>query len=955
LAAGEAVTLAHERARQALHNNPERHLHQRRRDEAGTPIKLKDWWLPHFYQQRAVNFVVGRAGDSSPTVREGVVADAQSSLTVGLLPPAPRYGFTGRARELHRIERWLLRGSAVVVHGFGGMGKTAIAREAADWLTGAGMYQTACFVSFEHGGDAAMLLSALGHRLGVDFDSRETDAALGRLRVALKQRPTLVIADNLESILPGGEAPLDAATRAQLWDVLLQLSAAGAGVIVTSRDASFGDGRMAHGKEVKHLELGGLHPEDAYALAAQLFKDLDIPQSRAPYPELRDLLVQLDHQPLAIQLVLPTLSEAGMTIERLRLEFSALLPRFTDDHETGRNRSLLASLEYSLRRLSKWHQQIILRLAPFEGGASEDDLLAITEIPEEDWIRMRPTLERVALILPEWVGDFAAPFLHFHPALAPYLRTQLGVEDAALRSRYATRYQEVARYLYFEDQKSNPRAARELARRELPNLRRALEWMLDSSALDQAAEMEDYIVRFLNIFGLRRERDELRSRVNQAIAAAGQRTGGALTRAEWMRESGVGEDEFDRGDLHAAYARYTALLERIESLPPGAPVGPGSYAHCTTLSWLARCLRASGQPGAAETLLRRAQEVIEALLAARPENRVYITQRSALLTDLGDVLTDQGRYASAEAAYEAELQSAEQLGDTRGQGVILGQLGSLALRQFDYATARQRYRDALQLFQTLYESASQAKLWHQLGVVAEEQRDWAEAERCYRASLEIKEMQGDTLGSVGSCHQLAIVAENASRPAEAEGWYRRALKTPDLPPSKVALVSNNLAGLLKDEVRAGRMPATRLAEARGFAEEALKIRETLDASSEIWMTEGILADIAEQESMQEGARSYRRRARESFAAFTGNRWLIDQQFGDFIRDCAAAGLGNAEARAAVEAVLSRPEAIGFRGTSALHRIWAGERDWHALAEDLEPPYALLVLRVLETMEEMKKE
>jgi hypothetical protein len=348
LAAGEAVTLAHERARQALHDNPERHLHQRRRDEAGTPIKLKDWWLPHFYQQRAVNFRVGQtvslpgpssthiesqsappasqAGQAPSEHQSARSATGQTDSLPYSLPPAPRYGFTGRARELHRIERWLLRGSAVVVHGFGDTGKTAIPREAADWLTRTGMYQTACFVSFEHGGDAAMLLSALGHRLGVDFDSRETDAAIERLRVALKQRPALVIADNLESILPGGEAPLDAVLRAQLWDVLLQLGKAGAGVIITSRDANFGDGRMAHGKEVKHLELGGLHPEDAYALAVQLFKDLDIPQSRAPYPKLRDLLAQLDHQQLAIQLVLPALGEAGMTIDRLSTEFAALLP-----------------------------------------------------------------------------------------------------------------------------------------------------------------------------------------------------------------------------------------------------------------------------------------------------------------------------------------------------------------------------------------------------------------------------------------------------------------------------------------------------------------------------------------------------------------------------------------------------------------------------------------------------
>jgi hypothetical protein len=87
-----------------------------------------------------------------------------------------------------------------VIHGFGGMGKTALAHEAADWLTRTGMYRGACFVSFEHGGDAPMLLHALGGYLGIadaGFDHTNISTALARLRPALAQRPTLIIADNL--------------------------------------------------------------------------------------------------------------------------------------------------------------------------------------------------------------------------------------------------------------------------------------------------------------------------------------------------------------------------------------------------------------------------------------------------------------------------------------------------------------------------------------------------------------------------------------------------------------------------------------------------------------------------------------------------------------------------------------------------------------------------------------
>jgi tetratricopeptide (TPR) repeat protein len=950
IAEGKPVTEAHERARQALHDDPHRHLHRRRRDEAASPVELQDWWLPHFYQQRPLTLVV--RDDGSPRVSEERAGEQEQAEDLSYaLPPAPRYDFHGRARELHQIERWLMGGRVVVIHGFGGVGKTALARESADWLARTGLYAQSCFVSFEHGGDAATLLAALGHRLGVydgSYDPSDARAALKKLRGAVKKKATLVIADNLESILPGGEAQLDAAARAQLWDVLLQLAKMRCGVMLTSRDANFGDGRMSHGPKVKHLELRGLHAEDAYALAVRLLKDLEIDQARAPYPELRDLLVQLDHHPLAIQLVLTALRDESLTLSRISTDFASLLPKFTDDAETGRNRSLLASLEYSLRRLTDEQRVLLVRLAPFEGGASEDDLLAITEIPESAWATLRPALEQAALIAPEHVG-FTAPFLRFHPVLSPFLRSEPGADIAALQSRFAARYHSVANYLYNEDNR-NPLPVRELVRRELPNMRRALELLLKMGVLDEAADLESSIARFLTYFGLEHERDEMRRRVAEAVTVLGERAGGALTQIEYLREIGLGEDEFNRGNLRAAYARFSRLLERIVVQPTGAPLSQGSYEHCLTLIMVTRCLQIGGQPGAAEERLREALALNNALIAAQPENQIFIRQCGALLTGLGDALRHQGKYAEARVAYEAGLDVDKQLEDARGQGVTLLQLGTLALVQHDYVEARRQYLDALALFHALGEPAMEAVAWHQLGMVAEEQKQWTEAENCYRESLAIKEQQGNAVGATSTCNQLAIVAANAGRPEEAAGWFKRALSVPDLPDSDMALYSNNLAKLLKDEAQTGRIPKERLVEARGYAERALAIKETLEASLEIWTTLMILADIAEMEGQAEAARNYRRRERETFAAFAGNRYHIDKQFGPLIVGIAAS-LGDEQARAAVEAALPQLEAAGWRIASAVHRIWAGERDWRALAEDMDTQDALLVLRVLETIAE----
>ena len=79
-------------------------------------------------------------------------------------------------------------------------------------------------------------------------------------------------------------------------------------------------------------------------------------------------------------------------------------------------------------------------------------------------------------------------------------------------------------------------------------------------------------------------------------------------KAGWVRTSG------NEARSRAAYTRFSTLLARIEALPEGAPLGPGSYEHCLTLLRLARCLQDGGQPAAAEDSLRKALTVIEALI-----------------------------------------------------------------------------------------------------------------------------------------------------------------------------------------------------------------------------------------------------------------------------------------------------------------------------------------------------
>jgi tetratricopeptide (TPR) repeat protein len=957
LAGGASASLAQERARQNLYTNPRRHAVSRYLSEEGSPVVLRDWWLPHFYQQ--VPLLLQPTGKKKRT-RGKETSEATRPLLNATMPAAPRYGFSGRSRELLQLERWLGQNKLVVIHGFGGMGKTALAREAADWLTRTRMYEGVCFVSFEGGrGTARSLLSQLGFFLGIydgTYTPDDPKKALGQLQAALKKQRILVIADNLESILPRGEGELSAEERTELWNVLLELQRLGVGVLLTTRSTTFGDGRLSEGTQVVYLPLAGLARDDAYQLATSLLSSLRIDRRRSQYQPLRDLLQQLDHHPLSIQLVLPALRTYSLA--QIQQDFVALLPKFTDDAETRRNRSLLASLEYSLRRLNEKQCGLLERLAVFEGGTLEANLLALTEMAKADWAELRSALEQAALLTVEQLEGVNPPFLHFHPVLIPFLRGKAPAWDEALKDRYAQVYYETSNYCYYKDG-HHPIEVRVVAQRELPNLRRAFRLLLENGDLERAAWMADWIGRFLTFFGLYREQQEMHLHIAEALASRKLSVEGMLTREEYLHEYNLSQEEERKGQIQAARARSQHLLARIEHQPEGDPLGPGSFEHAAALGRLGRCLQAEGNFSEAEPLYRRAITLFEVLVRRDPENqKSYFREQSIRLADLGNVLLNNGQYVEAKKAHEQALQIKERVGDMRGQAISRSTLGTIALKQGDYPEARKRFQQAISTFHALGEPAIEGAAWGQLGRVAQEEENWSEAERSFRESLSLSEQLEDRIGAATTCSHLGQVAESTNRFQEAKGWYQRAvvLSQQADPTSRVyANHLSNLAYYLIKEVRAGTVQevSLQLEEAQRYTEQALAIDQA-PQSPDLWRKFDILATIADLQGRREVVHAYRQKEKDAYVTFAGYRYLIDQQFGELFPRFAAAqdDLG---VRAQMEELLPQLEEKGWHISEAIRRIWAGERDWSTLVENLGNLESLFVLRVLETLAEPQEE
>lgn len=148
LARGLTVGQAVDRGRRALLADENRHtITRHNKDDVliEETIQLRDWFLPALYQQ-ALDPVIFPRGDraaarpaTAARPAPSPAANPQTALP-GALPAVPQYGFHGRSREMLALERALAAAPMVVLHGFGGLGKTALAAEAGRWFTRTGRF-----------------------------------------------------------------------------------------------------------------------------------------------------------------------------------------------------------------------------------------------------------------------------------------------------------------------------------------------------------------------------------------------------------------------------------------------------------------------------------------------------------------------------------------------------------------------------------------------------------------------------------------------------------------------------------------------------------------------------------------------------------------------------------------------------------------------------------------------
>jgi tetratricopeptide (TPR) repeat protein len=953
LARGQRVGQAMLAGQRALHSDP------RRGQRYGVgELTLADWFVPVLYQEKQDPQLF--EATPAPQTREDIRERLRARL--GAVPAEPvDTGFVGRSRDLLALERLLRQERWAVLRGQGGEGKTALASELARWLVRSQQVRRAAFVSVELCSHEGAVLDALGHQLvGADYSTAKfenTDQALQPIERALKEQPTLLVIDNMESVLlpPYLEASelLSEEAKEELEDILRLterlLRAGETRIVFTSREAL--PAPFVASRQLR--ELHQLGRSDAVALIERALAAGDGATGGEQTLEARreaieELAEAVQGHARTLALLGPELRRRGVEATREALvelmeQMERQVAHLPADDPRRREQSLFASVELSLRRLSATNRERVRVLGVFHGGVH----LGVLEIMT-GW-----DLQELMGLARELVGSGLAtedPYNHFslNPALCPYLKANLSEEDLfRLGDNWLETMGTYLGFLYHNiSQRSH--LATTLTILDLPSLLA----FLDSSSVVVDPEIiinqADSLCSLLQVIG----KPKLLERVYRIRDAAAVSLDVSWSHARFQVSHNRIKEYLEVGQLRRALHEAKQLLEQAKTA--------GELAYHNAEYDIAMASRMLGfvliQLGAVQQALPLIKEAycrFDACAKQRPLLIGAEGMASICIADQGHCLLSMGRYADAAAAYKECILRDEKLGDQRGVASGKFQLATVRFQQHLYGDALEEYQEALDTFSRLNDPGGVAKVWHQMGMVHQEAGQAEAAEDAYNESLAINERLGDHAGKAASIGQLGILYfQVLDRPEEAVCFYQRS--------ATIYREINDIAGEARqyNNLALALRKLFRLEEARTVICRAIQCKEGFGYAATPWTAWNTLADIETDAGNHSQAEEARRQARASFLAFRRNGGENQTNSGQLVQTILqglAAGRAS-EMASCLDQLAADPQTANILPLlKALMIITSGSRDAF-LAEDpaLDYTQAAEVLLLIEALERCER-
>ena len=774
LAKGQRVGQAMLAGQLALHSD-----HSRGQRYGIGELTLEDWFVPVLYQEKQDPQLF--EATPAPQTREDIRERLRARM--GAVPPEPvDTGFVGRSRDLLALERLLRQERWAVLRGQGGEGKTALASELARGLVRSQQVRRAAFVSVELCSHEGAVLDALGRQLvGPDYSTAKfenTEQALQPIERALKEQPTLLVIDNMESVLlpPYLEAPelLSEEAKEELEEILKLaerlLRAGDTRIVFTSREAL--PAPFVATRQLRELHQLGRSDAVALierALAAGDGATVGEQTLEARREAIEELAEAVQGHARTLALLGSELRRRGVAATREALvelmeQMERQVAHLPANDPRRREQSLFASVELSLRRLSAANRERVRVLGVFHDGVDLDVLRMMTDLEQSE-------VERLAV---ELVGTGLATanrynHLSLNPALCPFLKASLSQEEQRiLKSKWMEAMIHFLCYLR-QHQSSNSELVATLTHLELSNLIALLDCYRTIAHPAATIKLASMIYDLLINLGKPRLLNRILHLCDDPTDALGEGWLHGSFEASRMRI----EQQLAAGQLREGLEGSERLLHQAQA------AGEEAYAEAEydlALAYFYRgwVLNLSGDPQQALPLVQEADLRFEVLASQRPGVDAE-TMAITCLMEQGNCLLNLGRYEAAAAAFLESIRKANKQGCLHNVSSSMQNLGIALMNLSCYNEALEAFQKARDIFSILNNPSGVSSALHQIGCLQREAGQPEAAEEAFHQSLAIEVRLGNQRMQAANMMHLGLLYEcDLQRLEEAEDFYRKA-------------------------------------------------------------------------------------------------------------------------------------------------------------------------------------
>ena len=728
-------------------------------------------------------------------------ATAAPELDFSFHLPLPQlsFGFYGRRKEYRAIRDGLLQRNhrAVIIHGMGGIGKTALISHIAQRLQPKfkGVYAFDCTGAALAPETILLELHRYLERQGVKtlepllHQSIPPEQLATWLGQVLSQWPLLLIFDNFETQLEQPAISNESAASGHpiandnlraFLKTLIKTTATGTRFVFTSRYLFDVDDKRVG--TVQAVPLDELSRPEAIGLMQKLPN-----LSAAAYSEKWQAIAKFGGHPYALVTLdrhcshkpLTNVLQDAATVHTELREFLAIELSYANLSEPARQ---------LLNRLAAFRKPVPHEAAEWVLGEKVDDVLIakhffrgpdlnpkLRELGEDEFVREYKDFlpeqrhaEDIDQPITELIGwGLLTPLaqdqtLAVHSLVRDFCRDKQTQEnwrdfllDAAAFYTNQTKLQQ-------RDDKTPEAVWTEMA---------AFELLMTAQVFNQAANLLLNLQKILRRWGFGRLLESQYQRLSQKVDTA--------------YSAKIGHNIAillqNRGDYAAALEQYEKSLQMKEEL--GDRAGVSSSLHQIGMIHQHR-----GDYDPALEQYKKSLQIKEEL-----GNRAGV---SSSLHQIGIIHQHRGDYDAALEQYEKSLQIKEELGDRDSVSSSLHQIGNIHYLRGDYAAALEQYKKALQITEELGDRAGVSSSLHQIGMIHQHRGDYDPALEQYEKSLQIKEELGDRAGVANSHGQMGQLFVQREKYAEAFDKFLFALITfSELQSPNVNIATNDLKKL----------------------------------------------------------------------------------------------------------------------------------------------------------------